>query len=89
MTGMAETREIRLRRLGMRSWRRGMREMDLLLGKFADSELAGLGDGELDLYEGFLAENDQDLYLWICRRDGHPGRYDALVRRIAAFHSIG
>ena len=45
----------------MRSWRRGMKEMDLILGPFSDSELATLGEGELALYEALLNENDQDL----------------------------
>lgn len=39
---MTETPEIRLRRLKMRSWRRGMKEMDLILGHFADEVLTGL-----------------------------------------------
>lgn len=57
--------EARLKRLRMRSWRRGMKEMDLILGPFADGPLAGLSEDELDLYERLLEENDQDLYLWV------------------------
>ena len=56
-----ETPQIRLRRLRMRSWRRGMKEMDLILGHFSDDELAGLSGAELDAYEALLSENDQDL----------------------------
>lgn len=64
----------RLRRLRMRSWRRGMKEMDLILGPFADRALAGLGPDMLDRYEALLQENDQDLYLWIVARvGGHQG----------------
>ncbi|MDO5605898.1 MAG: succinate dehydrogenase assembly factor 2 [Paracoccus sp. (in: a-proteobacteria)] len=63
-----ESAENRLRRLRMRSWRRGMKEMDLILGPFADSDLAGLNPAMLDAYEALLAENDQDLYLWITAR---------------------
>ena len=55
----------RLKRLAMRSWRRGMRETDLLLGPFADEALASMGADDLDLYEALLEENDQDLYAWI------------------------
>lgn len=57
--------EARLKRLKMRSWRRGMKEMDLILGPFADTALADLSDGDLDAYERLLDENDQDLYLWV------------------------
>lgn len=64
----SEPHEVRLRRLKMRSWRRGMKEMDLILGRFADECLAQLQDSELDSYEALLSENDQDLYLWVTRR---------------------
>lgn len=58
----------RLKRLRMRSWRRGTKEMDLILGPFADSQLEGLSAEQLDQYEALLAENDQDLYPWISAR---------------------
>ncbi|MBT8458197.1 MAG: succinate dehydrogenase assembly factor 2, partial [Boseongicola sp.] len=45
---MSETLDIRLKRLKIRSWRRGMREMDMLLGPFSDGPLAGLSEDELD-----------------------------------------
>ena len=57
--------EARLKKLRMRSWRRGMKEMDLILGPFADAQLANLPDPVLDAYEALLDENDQDLYLWV------------------------
>ena len=75
--------EARLKRLSMRSWRRGTREMDLILGPFADAHLAGLD--ALDLYEALLDENDQDLLPWMLGQAPAPARYAALVERIAAF----
>ncbi len=65
---MTETHENRLRRLRMRSWRRGTKEMDLLLGPYADARLEALSADELDLYERLLEESDQDLYLWVSAR---------------------
>lgn len=70
---MTETAEHRLKRLHMRSWRRGMKEMDLILGGFADRRLAGLNADQLAQYEALLAENDQDLYRWITARVGAAG----------------
>lgn len=70
MTETEERPEHRLKRLHMRSWRRGMKEMDLILGRFADDRLASLPAGDLDLYERLLSENDQDLYLWVTARMG-------------------
>lgn len=58
----------RLKRLRMRSWRRGIKEMDLILGHWSDDQLAGLSPEALDLYERFLEENDHDLYQWVTAR---------------------
>lgn len=55
----------RIKRLRMRSWRRGTKEMDLILGPFSDTRLDGLDDGLLGSFEALLDENDQDLYAWI------------------------
>ncbi len=74
MADTLETPENRLKRLHMRSWRRGMKEMDLILGRFADDCLSGLSGPDLDLYERMLAENDQDLYLWVTARDRRRSR---------------
>ena len=83
-----ETIGVRLKRLRMRSWRRGTKEMDLILGPFADTELADLGASELDLYDALLSENDQDLYPWITGAQPVPDRYGALLARIGAFARI-
>jgi antitoxin CptB len=77
-----------LARLRMRSWRRGMREMDLILGPFADAALAGLGPAERDAYERLLEENDQDLYAWIAGSGAPPADFAGLVRRIRFFHGL-
>jgi antitoxin CptB len=86
---LAEPADTRRRRLRMRSWRRGLRETDLLLGPFADAELDGLAAPLLDAYERLLSENDQDLYQWLSRRVVQPAHYDAIVERIAAYHGLG
>ncbi len=85
---MTETREIRLKRLAMRSWRRGIKEMDLILGGFADAELAGLDEATLDDYERLLEENDWDLYYWVTGAREAPGAHAPLIRRLAVFHKI-
>ncbi len=84
-----ETPDIRLRRLRMRSWHRGIREMDLVLGGFADGALADLDPEALDAYEALLAENDHDIYGWIAGRTGTPDGHAAIVGRIRAFHGVG
>ncbi|MCT8161059.1 succinate dehydrogenase assembly factor 2 [Pseudoruegeria sp. SHC-113] len=78
-----ETPDARLKRMTMRSWRRGMKEMDVILGPFADSRLAALGEAELLLYDRLLAENDQDLLSWVTGQAPTPPEYLDLLTVIA------
>lgn len=80
-----ETAEARLKRLAMRSWRRGIREMDLVLGPYAAAHLAGMGAERLALYEDFLDENDQDLLSWVLGRATPPDALGGLVVEIVAY----
>ncbi len=57
--------DTRRKRLIFRSWHRGTREMDLILGRFADAHVPGFSDDELDQFEALLGESDPDLYDWI------------------------
>ena len=59
-----ETREHKIKRLTMRSMRRGIKEMDLILMHYAQDKLSGMSDDALDHYDALLNENDQDLYQW-------------------------
>lgn len=84
-----ETPEIRLKRLKMRSWRRGMKEMDLILGPFADTGLAQLSDGDLDIYEDLLDENDQELYKWFSGQVDIPAQFVDLIKHLKAQSRFG
>ena len=59
-----EELEIKRKRLKMRSMRRGIKEMDLILKNFADLKLNSMSEAELEKFENLLLENDQDLYQW-------------------------
>lgn len=74
--------DARLRRLKIRSWRRGIREMDLILGPWFDREGAALTEAELDRYEAFLEENDQTLYAWVSGRETPPSEFEELIGRL-------
>ena len=80
MTG--ETAEARLKRMRMRSWRRGTKEMDLLLGPWADAHLAGLAEERLALYDRLLEENDQDLMAWFLGQAPAPDWAAGLLAEI-------
>ncbi|MEX0305456.1 MAG: succinate dehydrogenase assembly factor 2 [Leisingera sp.] len=83
---MSEPREVRLKRLQMRSMRRGIKEMDILLSAFAAANLAQMDDAQLDLYDQLLHENDQDLYQWVTGQAAPEERFRALIGEIAQTH---
>ncbi|WP_226780446.1 succinate dehydrogenase assembly factor 2 [Oceaniglobus trochenteri] len=78
-----ETPEHRLKRLAMRSWRRGIKEMDLILGAYADAGLERLSPEWLDLYDRLLAENDHDLYQWVTGQAPSPAHFAPLIDDIS------
>ena len=80
-----ETAEARLKRMTMRSWRRGTKEMDLVFGPYADANIAKLSTQELDLYDRLLAENDQDLMTWIFGPVEAPAWTQPLLGQISEF----
>jgi antitoxin CptB len=79
---MTETREAMVKRMRMRSMRRGIKEMDLILSAFSDVHLADMTDPELALYDALLAENDHDIYGWIGGQIAVPDTYTALIAQI-------
>ncbi len=90
MTGTTRSSEgldPRRRRLLFRSWHRGIREMDLILGRFADAHIATLSDADLDTYERLIELPDPDLLGWVTGEFQTPAELDtALFRRLRDFH---
>jgi len=76
---MAEDVEIRRKRLRYRSWHRGTKELDLLLGSFAERHLGALSAAELDQYEAILESDEHDIYAWLARRAPVPAEHDNAV----------
>jgi len=75
--------QIQRRRLYFRSIHCGVKELDLILGRFARSRLDGLTAAELDRYEALLASPDHDIYDWIIGRSAPPAAIgDDLIRLI-------
>jgi len=65
-----------------RSWHRGTRESDLILGRFAETHLARFDEAQLDRYEALLDCPDADLFDWIAGRAAPPLTYDHDVTRL-------
>jgi antitoxin CptB len=82
-----EDSDVRRRRLRFRAWHRGTREMDLLLGRFADAEVAKFDEQSMASFEALLEVPDPDLYNWITGTEQIPALYDTpLLRRLRDFH---
>ncbi|HWD56643.1 MAG TPA: succinate dehydrogenase assembly factor 2 [Stellaceae bacterium] len=72
----------RRKRLLFRSWHRGTREADLILGSFADEHLAAFDAAQLDCYEALLAMPDPDIFDWLMGRAAPPPEHENDVTRM-------
>jgi antitoxin CptB len=78
----------RRKRILFRAWHRGMREMDLIMGRFAEQNLDTMTDAELDIFELLIEAQDRDLLGWITNREETPVNYDTPVfQALKAFHT--
>jgi antitoxin CptB len=93
MTGTTQSSEgldIRRRKLLYHAWHRGMREVDLILGRFADRTVAALSESELAEFERLMERPDRELLGWITGEFDIPAEHDgALFRRLRAFQLSG
>jgi antitoxin CptB len=80
----------RRRRVLFRAWHRGTREMDLLLGAFADAELVAMADADLDAFEALMETPDDLLYGVLSGRlPADVAEDEAMMQRVMAFHRAG
>jgi len=83
---MTHSPDPRRKRLLFRSWHRGTREADLILGSFAEAHLAGFDDAQLDRYEALLDVPDPDIFDWLTgRAPPPPERNHDVTRMLLAF----
>lgn len=75
--------EIARKRLIMRSMRRGIKEMDLILSDFARRRLGDYQADQLALYEALLDESDLEIYRWVSGQIDAPARFALLVADIS------
>ncbi len=85
---MQEPIENRRKRLIFRSWHRGTREMDLIMGSFADRHVPGFDSAQLDQYEALLIENDPDLYNWFSGQETPPQGAHAAILPLFLAHKV-
>jgi antitoxin CptB len=90
MTGSTRSSEgldPRRRRILFRAWHRGMREMDLIMGRFADAVIHELSDAELDEFENLMQAPDPEVYRWVAGDVAPTPEYDQpLLRKLRSFY---
>lgn len=84
----AEPRSVRERRLKIRTWRRGTKEMDLILGGYFDARGATLSDEALSAFEAVLREDDGVLYRWVTGAEAPPPEHAGVIAAIRADRGV-
>jgi antitoxin CptB len=83
-----EELSMRRKRLRYRAWHRGTKEMDLVLGPYADAQADSIGAAELDRLETLMDEEDTDLLKWVMGQETPPASVDRdLLDAIIAFRT--
>ena len=86
MSGDSPDIETRRKRAHFRAWHRGMREADLIVGRFADASLGGMGADELAQFERLLDVPDADIVRWVTGERAVPAEQDfEMLRRVIAW----
>ena len=90
MSGRAEAEglDTKRKRLRFRSWHRGTRESDLLLGSFADRYVFAFDPDQLDRFAALIDNNDPDIYNWMTGREPVPAEHDHDVMRLLQQHQF-
>ncbi len=90
MTGTTRTTDSltnRQRRALFHAWHRGTREMDLILGPFADARIDRLTDEQMDQFEALMDVSDSELYAWFTGSASvAPDHDNSVYRALAGFH---
>lgn len=89
---MSEDIEVRRRRAAWRAGHRGTKELDLLVGRFAEARLSGMSEAALDHFERFLAANDPEIQSWLLgpvSGAGAAAEFADVVADIRKFHGLG
>jgi antitoxin CptB len=93
MTGTTRSSDgldARRRKLLFRCWHRGMRELDLIMGRFADNAIADLTADELGELEELIEVPDPELLAWVTGESDVPSAHDtATFRRLRDFNRGG
>ena len=80
---MEKNTEIIRKKILFRSWHRGTKEMDIVLGTYADNNLSNMSYDELMHFQSFLNLSDPDLYKWLISEEkAFPEEFRDLIEDI-------
>lgn len=86
MSSETPERDAWLNRIRYRSWHRGCKETDLILGGYCTQHIHDMNDAELTLYEVFLEEDDAEIWSWITgKTTPQKQEYLPLIHKLRAF----
>jgi antitoxin CptB len=78
--------DIRRKRALFRAWHRGTREMDLVMGRFADREIGTMSDDDLVTFEHLLDLPEADVFGWVTGQEPAPEEIDPdFLRRLGEY----
>lgn len=80
--------DTRIKRALYRAHHRGTKEMDFMLGRFADAELRALGETDIAAFDELLVMPDQPIQSWLAGEETPPPDKQGIVARIRQFHGI-
>jgi antitoxin CptB len=84
----SEGLDARRKKLLFRAWRRGVREMDLIVGRFADAHIDKFDAANLDDFERLIEAGNSELYAWVVGTESAPAHYDtSVLAQLKAFHA--
>jgi len=81
MTALPKQLEHRRRKLKFRAWHRGIKEMDLILGRYADEHLEHMTDAQMDQFSHLLKQADDELYKWVSGADSVPEEFNTDIMK--------
>lgn len=86
---MTDDIELRRRRVAYRATHRGTKEMDLILGRYAQARLPAMGERELAIFERFAALPDPMLAGWFSQAETPTeAEFVALIEALRNFHGL-
>ena len=78
--------DTRIKKFRYRSWHRGCKETDVIMGKFCDKYISTLNSSELDDFEELIDEEDVDIWAWLSKKEASPEKYNGFIKKMQSLN---